>query len=86
MNEHEWTKSGWRSFAAAQQPAWPDEGACEEILRNPLTLPQAVDRLTGAPARVQNAVGVVEHDDCLAALLDENSPPDRVGIRHVTAF
>jgi len=42
MNEPEWTKSGWRSFAAAQQPAWPDEGACEETLRTLSQLPPLV--------------------------------------------
>ena len=42
MNEPEWTKSAWRSFAAAQQPAWPDEGACEETLRALSQLPPLV--------------------------------------------
>jgi hypothetical protein len=35
---------------------------------------------------VEHAVGVVEDDDRLAALLDEDPPPDRVGVRHVTRF
>ena len=51
-----------------------------------LALAKAVDRLPSAPARVEHAIGVVEHDDRLAALLDEHPSPDRVGVRHVTRF
>ena len=60
--------------------------AAQEIGRKMLTLPQPVDRLAGAPARVEDPVRVVEHDDRLPALLDEHPPPDRVGVRHVQRF
>ena len=60
--------------------------ARQEVCRERLALTQAVDRLARAPARVEHAIRVVEHDDRLAALLDEHSPPDRVGVRHVTRF
>ena len=51
-----------------------------------LALAEAVDRLARTAAREQDAVGVVEHDDGLAALLDEHPAPDRVGVGHVTPF
>ena len=56
--------------------------AAQEIGRKGLTLPQPVDRLARATARVEHAIGVVEHDDRLPALLDEHPPPGRVGVRH----
>jgi 3-deoxy-7-phosphoheptulonate synthase len=37
-----WTKEGWRSFEARQQPAWPDSGAHEEVLRTLSQLPPLV--------------------------------------------
>jgi hypothetical protein len=46
----------------------------------------AFDRLPRAPAREQYDVGVVEDDDRLTAFLDESPTPDRIRIRHVTAF
>ena len=60
--------------------------AGQEVSGEALALTQAVDRLARATARVQHAIRVVEDDDRLPALLDEHSPPDRVGVRHVTRF
>ena len=60
--------------------------AGEEVRRQGLALAEAVDGLPSPAARMEHAVGVVEDDDCLAALLDEHASPDRVGVRHVTRF
>ena len=47
---------------------------------NALALPDAVDRLARAPAREEDAIVRVEHDDRLPALVDERAAPDRVRI------
>ena len=47
--------------------------AREEALRDPVTLAQAVDRLPRSTARIEHAVVVVEHDDRLAALLEQHA-------------
>jgi hypothetical protein len=52
----------------------------EERLREAGTLPHAVDRLPRAPTGGQHAPLVVEDDDSLAALLDEDPAPLRLGV------
>ena len=54
--------------------------AGEQPVRDALALAQAVDRLPRAAARADHAVGVVEHDDGLAALLEERAPARRVAV------
>ena len=41
---------------------------------------QPLDRLARAPARAEHAVVVVEHDDRLAALLEQHPAPGGVGV------
>jgi hypothetical protein len=60
--------------------------AREEVGRDRLALAEVVDRLSRPPAREQDAVGIVEDDDRLTALLDERPTPDCVRVRHVTRF
>ena len=76
------------SSYAARSPSRRDDSslAGEEIGREGLPLPEAVDRLPRPAARMEHAVGVIQDDDRLAALLDEHPPPDRVGVGHVTRF
>lgn len=38
----EWTKSSWRSFQALQQPKWPDNEACSNVLDSLSRLPALV--------------------------------------------
>ena len=54
--------------------------AGEQPVGDALSLAQAVDRLARPAARADHAVGVVEHDDGLAALLEERAPPRRVAV------
>lgn len=39
---NEWTRTGWRSFPAQQQPVWPDAQACEDTLKQIAHLPALV--------------------------------------------
>src|SRR5262249_817691 len=60
---------------------WDDAAlAGQKIGRQRRTFVDAVDRLPCATTREHDAVGAVEDDDGLTALLDERAPADRVGV------
>ncbi len=42
MNHEEWTKSGWRTFPAKQQPVWPDAAVRDKTLEELSKLPPLV--------------------------------------------
>jgi 3-deoxy-7-phosphoheptulonate synthase len=42
MNDSAWTKSGWRSFPAEQQPGWPADSAYAETVQSLSQLPPLV--------------------------------------------
>ena len=54
--------------------------ARQEAVRELLALRQALDRLARAAAGREHAIVLVEHDDRLAALLEQHPPPRGVGV------
>jgi 3-deoxy-7-phosphoheptulonate synthase len=42
VSDDQWAPTSWRDRSAAQQPAWPDEGALEGVLKQLSTLPPLV--------------------------------------------
>ncbi len=42
MNDATWNKTSWRNFEALQQPNWPDQKACDAVLKDLSTLPPLV--------------------------------------------
>ena len=54
--------------------------AAQERLGQRLAFADAVERLAGAPAGGEDAILVVEHDDRLAALLDQHPAAQRVSV------
>ena len=83
----EWTPASWRSFEAAQQPAWPDEGELDAVLAQLKALPPLVfageaRQLKAALARVAVGKSFLLHvGDCAESFRDLTAPRIRDNLK-----